>query len=278
VADESTIVQGAVDVWANWWPAEFFASMPEMAALYQRLGLQRRMSCDVDTLLEEARAAGLSRVLLSATAYERTPADHAAVARAVARAPDLLAGCASVDPREGMAAVRALRHAVEVHGFRALKLLPYLYGAPPDDRIYYPLYAACVDLAIPVLLLTGHTAVLQPSEPGRPSHLDAVALHFPELVIVAGHAGYPWTAELVSLAWKHPNVFIDTSGHRPKYMPKEIVHFMNSYGRGKVLFGTGWPLMDPAGALAEAADMPLKDHSRAAWLSGAANEIFGWGP
>ena len=131
---------------------------------------------------------------------------------------------------------------------------------------YYPLYAACVDLAIPALILTGHTAVALPNDTGRPGHLDAVALHFPDLKIVAGHAGYPWTTELIALSWKHPNLLIDTSGHRPKHFPAELVRYMNSYGRNKVLFGTGYPLMDYAGPIAEVDAMDLKPETRAAFL------------
>jgi hypothetical protein len=36
---------------------------------------------------------------------------------------------------------------------------------------------------------------------GRPiPYLDTVALEFPEMVIVGGHIGYAWTAEMISLA------------------------------------------------------------------------------
>jgi predicted TIM-barrel fold metal-dependent hydrolase len=38
-----------------------------------------------------------------------------------------------------------------------------------------------------------------------------VALDFPELTIVAGHIGYPWTQEMIAVATKHANVVIDTS-------------------------------------------------------------------
>jgi len=41
-----------------------------------------------------------------------------------------------------------------------------------------------------------------------------VALTFPELTIVAGHIGHPWTDEMIGLAWKHERVFIDTSAYR----------------------------------------------------------------
>ena len=100
-----------------------------------------------------------------------------------------------------------------------MKLLPFLYDTPPNAAIYFPLYAECIELGLPALILTGHTAIAKPNETGRPGYLDDVALHFPELTIIAGHAGFPWTDELISLSWKHQNLYIDTSGHRPKYFP-----------------------------------------------------------
>ena len=264
------------DCWANLWPAALFDAYPPMAALYRRLRMEARMALTAEDIAAEARGAGLSRVVLSATAFPGSPATNRAVAEAVATAPDLFVGCASVDPREGMTAVRELRRAVLQDGFRGLKLLPFLYGRPPDDAIYFPLYAACVDLGIPALVLTGHTAVRERSELGRPLHLDVVALHFPELRLVAGHAGYPWTEELLSLAWKHENLFIDTSGHMPKHFPPALVHFMDRHGRGKVMFGTGHPFMAYARPVAEARALGLKPESLHAFLWGAAAGVWGW--
>jgi hypothetical protein len=43
-------------------------------------------------------------------------------------------------------------------GFVGLRLVPWLWELSPTDRLYYPLYAACV----------GHTGPLRPSETGRP--------------------------------------------------------------------------------------------------------------
>ena len=99
---------------------------------------------------------------------------------------------------------------------RALRVLPWLWNLPPNDRRYYPLYAECVELGVPFCLQVGHTGPMCPSEPGRPiPYLDEVALEFPELVIVGGHIGYPWTDEMISLATKYPNVHIDTSAYKP---------------------------------------------------------------
>ena len=51
-----------------------------------------------------------------------------------------------------------------------------------------------------------------PSEVGRPIYLDQVAIDFPELTIVAGHIGYPWTDEAIAVATKHEIVLAIVGG------------------------------------------------------------------
>src|SRR2546423_3025598 len=170
------------------------------------------------------------------------------VAAAVARHPDRFVGVAAVDLHHPMDAVRELRRCVSDLGFKALRVVPWLWDLPPDDRRYYPLYAECIELGIPFCTQVGHTGPLQPSEPGRPiPYLDRVALEFPELVIVAGHIGYPWTTEMIALATKYPNVYIDTSAYKAKRYPPELVAYLQGHGRHKVLFGSNhpaWPASD----------------------------------
>ncbi|MEL7209046.1 MAG: amidohydrolase family protein, partial [Actinomycetota bacterium] len=228
-----------IDVWANHWPRRFFDAYPPMQALYERVGIEDRSRLDDEVLTAEMDQAGIVRAIVSATAVEGWPDTNQAVFERCRADPDRLAPCASVDPRRGMAAVRELRRHAEA-GAVALKVLPFLYDLPPNDAAYYPLYAACVDLGLPVLILTGHTAVLRRNEVGRPGHLDDVALHFDELTIVAGHAGHPWTDELLGLAWKHECLYLETSGHRPRHFPPALVRYLDGHGRNKVLFGSGY--------------------------------------
>jgi predicted TIM-barrel fold metal-dependent hydrolase len=49
---------------------------------------------------------------------------------------------------------------------------------------------------------------------------------------------------------------------------------MNTYGLGKVMFGTNWPQLPHAKALTQVADLPLTDAARAAFLGGAAEKVF----
>ena len=82
-------------------------------------------------------------------------------------------------------------------------------------------------------------------ETGRPiPYIDQVALDFPDLMIVCGHIGYPWTEEMIAVARKHENVYIDTSAYTAKRYPPELVDYMQSKsGRQKVMFGTNYPMI-----------------------------------
>jgi predicted TIM-barrel fold metal-dependent hydrolase len=197
------------------------------------------------------------------------------VAACVAQAPDRLVGVASVDLRRPVSAVRELRRAVNELGFRALRIVPWLWGWPPNDRHYYPLYAECVELGIPFCTQVGHTGPLRTSETGRPiPYLDDVALDFPELTIVAGHIGYPWTAEMIAVATKYENVHIDTSAYTTRRYPPELTAFLRGHGRRKVLFGTNYPMITAERALAHLADLDLDEDAEHLFLSGNAHRIF----
>jgi len=188
-------------------------------------------------------------------------------------------GIASVDLHRPMHAVRELRRAVKVLGFKGLRLLPWLWDLPPDDRRYYPLYAECIELGVPFCLQVGHTGPLATSEWGRPiPYLDRVCLDFPELVVVAGHIGYPWTEEMLSLARKYPNVYIDTSAYLPSRYPPALVEYMRSKsGRQKVLFGSNAPMLAPAACLAQVDGLGLDDAARRLFLGANAQRVFALG-
>lgn len=189
---------------------------------------------------------------------------------------DRLAGLAAVDLDRPMAAVRELRHCVEELGFKGLRVIPWLWEAPPTDRRYYPLYAACVELGVPFCTQVGHTGPLRPSETGRPiPYIDQVAIDFPELVIVCGHIGYPWTEEMVAVARKHENVYIDTSAYTARRYPQELVAYMKtSSGRHKVLFGSNYPMVTPEQALEHLDALELDAETRELFLTGNARRVF----
>lgn len=197
------------------------------------------------------------------------------VAQWIALHPSRFKGLATVDLDRPMAAVRELRRRV-AEGFVGLRVVPWLWNAPPADRRYYPLFAQCVESGVPFCTQVGHTGPLRPSETGRPiPYIDQVALDFPELVIVCGHVGYPWTEEMVAVARKHENVYIDTSAYTIRRLPDELIRFMKTgTGQRKVLFGTNYPMIAHAHALAGLDDLGLSDEARRDFLHDNAERVF----
>ena len=220
-------------------------------------------------------AAGVSRALTCAWyAPRRVMISNDEVAAFVAQAPDRLAGVGSVDIAKPMAAVREVRRCIEQLGFKAIRVLPWLWEVPPTDRRFYPVYTACCEAGVPFCTQIGHTGPLMPSEVGRPIYLDQVAIDFPELVIVGGHIGYPWTDEAIAVATKHENVYIDTSAYTAARYPKALVDYLRTNGRRKVLFGSNYPMITPAKALQGLDALGLDEATRAAFLGGNALRVY----
>ncbi len=267
----------AIDAWAQ--PAsEQLVNRSEFASLWRATGAgPRPEGIAIEELIAEMDEGQIQRAVLRAwAAPDGWIITNDEIATLVQRSPERFLGLATVDPRRPVEAVRELRRAVEELGLRGLHMLPWMWNLPPNDRHYYPLYVACVELGIPFCLQVGHTGPLRPSEPGRPiPYLDEVALAFPELTIIGGHIGYPWTEEMIALAWKYPNVYIDTSAYLPRYYPPTLRMFMNSYGQDKVLFGTNYPMLSPSRCRAQVEELGLKPEASERFLRLNAIKAFG---
>jgi len=267
-----------VDAWVQH-PNAAFLRQPIFSSLLRWRGLDSSAipeEISPEFTLDALDAANVERALVSAWWGPQGPAlPNDEVAALVRAHPGRFVGVASVDLLHPMEAVRELRRCVRELGLRALRILPWLWNLPPNDRRYYPLYAECVELGIPFCLQVGHTGPMAPSEPGRPiPYLDEVALDFPELTIVGGHVGYPWTAEMISLATKYPNVYIDTSAYKASRFPRELVEYLRGHGKKKVLFGSNFPMISPAECLAGLDALGLSDEARALFLGGNASRVF----
>ena len=226
--------------------------------------------------ISELVAQGVSKAIASAWWSPQGPLiTNDEVAAVAQRNPDRVIGIASVDLRRPMDGVRELRRCVRQYGFRGLRILPWLWGLPPDDRRYYPIYAECIELGVPFCTQVGHAGPMMPSEPGRPiPYLDHVAHEFPELVIVGGHIGVPWLGEMISLMMKHPNVYADTSAYKATRYPRELVDYMRGPGKRKVLFGTNYPMLTPGQCLEGLDDLGLNDEIKGLFLGGNAARVF----
>jgi predicted TIM-barrel fold metal-dependent hydrolase len=265
-----------VDCWAQQ-PNALFSSQPWLAPLLRWTGQPRIDSLPVEATLQAMDDAGVDRALLCAwSSPNGMLITNDEVAAHISAHPDRFSGVAAVDLGYPVDAVRELRRAVDELGFVAFRIVPWLWNLPPDDRRYYPLFAACVELGIPFCTQIGHTGPLCPSEPGRPiPYLDNVLLEFPDLAVVGGHVGYPWIDEVLSLATKYENFYIDTSAYAVHRLPPALTDYMRGRGRTRVLFGTNWPMLSPQRCLEWLDDLQLDDEARELFLGGNAARIFG---
>jgi len=240
---------------------------------------RRAMSIeDYATMLKNA---GVEKGMLRAGTNTRT-------AQVQRQYPDLFVGFAVCSPYDGMPGVREFERLVKEEGLKGLSMSPLTELIPASDRRYYPFYAKAIELGVPARVYsTMNYGTDRPYDLGHPRHLDQICMDFPELTMIAGLGGWPWVNEMVALIRRHPNLYMDTSSHRPKHFGTQgsgwemLMQFGNTLAQDKVLTGLSW-----GGAAAgpdsyetlvnEYLDLPLKDAVKEKWLYYNAARIFGF--
>jgi predicted TIM-barrel fold metal-dependent hydrolase len=270
--------------------AEAYPEIPELeryGEIYERSfaatrdDIERGWEMLIDQMDEaDVRLAVVVAEDVEGTLGKKVP--NEAIAEGIKKYPDRFRGLASVDPHKGHQAVEELEYAVRELGMIGLTLWPCFNEMYCTDRRYYPLYEKCLELGVFVVIHTSvnfsKTAGL---DLGRPVHLDQVAMDFPDLTIVASHAGWPWVLELIAVAWRHPNVFMETSAMRPKHMLKDhsgwgpLFNYGNSILADRIMFATAWPLLPFKRSIDEFRQFPLKDEVMEKWLYGNAARLLG---
>jgi len=233
-----------------------------------RMPKEMRGGVTIDQYLDKMDLAGIERSLLIAVRAgdirvpESFEIPYSRVYEICQEHPARFSGLAGIDPFRGMTGLKDLEEAVNDMGFVGAHLYPHWCELPPDHAKYYPYYAKCCELDIPIMMQVGHNLIYSrnrrlPSV-GKPIYLDQVAIDFPELKLIGIHIGIPWTEEMISMCWKHENVFTAGDAYAPKYWPEAFVHYANSYGKNKVMFGTDWPVIDPIRAVKEVEDLGFR--------------------
>ena len=301
------MANAAIDMWAPILPvpevmAHLRDNFPDLMLGYLRVFWKQQPTQEavrarvesaaqpLDRVMAAIDAAGIGRTLITgfdeASTAGKTFVPNEIVAAIAARHPDRFLPFAGADIMRGQEALRDFEQCVRVRGFRGLSLRPFMIGLPADDRHYYPFYAKCVELGVPLSIHTSAnwtTGAI--NDLGHPRHLDPVARDFPELRVIMSHAGYPWVLEAVLLAWKYEHVYLELAAHRPRYLAEPgtgwepLLRFGQSTIADKVLFGTGWFLLGrpPATILEEFRALPVKPAVMERWLSGNAERLLSSG-
>jgi uncharacterized protein len=278
----------AIDAVVNIWTDEANALRPDSNREFftGKLGVDQSTYTGIshEEMLRRMDAAGIevSFLIANKSGEMGLPSSsfipYELVAAAVKAHPDRFKGLAGVDPTQGMKGVKELERAVNDLGFIGAHWYPHWFDMPLNHARVYPFYAKCVELDIPIQMQVGQSLVYNPERrlrsTGRPILLDDVACDFPELVLIGIHVGIPWTSEMIAMAWKHPNVYIGSDAHGPKYWPQEFVHYINTYGKHKVIFGTDFPVLDFERTRKEIEDLGLRPESLKMFLRDNTARIY----
>jgi predicted TIM-barrel fold metal-dependent hydrolase len=191
--------------------------------------------------------------------------------------PDRFFPSYGANPNNGMEEVRTIRRLHEEHGLKAVTGFPsgLCPQVPLNDKKYYPIYATCVDLDIPICVTVGVPGPRLPMEPQKVEYIDEVCWFFPELKFVMRHGAEPWVDLAVKLMLKYPNLYYSTSAFAPKHYPKAIIDYANTRGADKIMYAGYFPMgLSLERIFTDMQNVPFRDHVWPKFLRENANRVF----
>jgi predicted TIM-barrel fold metal-dependent hydrolase len=262
----------AIDAWVNVNMAELGRPswLVDVERDYFKRGEDFFRNSSIDEIVAAMDRLGVEKAILTTDAEKPSP--H--VLSFTKAHPDRFALGVQLDPRRLMKATRALEAMVRCEPVVLARITPFYLDLAPDDRVYYPIYAKCIELGLPLTINSGIPGPPAPAECQNPIHLDRVCLDFPELVLVMAHGADPWWNVAIRLMLKYRNLYLKTSAYAPKYLPPELLHFMNTRGQDKVIFASDHPALSMERALGEARALPLRPGVLAKFSYANAERVF----
>ena len=255
-------------------PDEFRTITPkEKAAFYgmydEILDVYKNSTQKTQDLLSEMDLAGVTHAVVHAEYEFGEDADdlNEKVAALIRMYPDKLSGFGTVNLAD-LQPLKLLEQAkfIKASDLKGINLQPIFFDVDPLDRRLYPLYAYAAENNLIVSFHTGiHYSLKTSIIKNNPIFIDQIAVDFPSLKIIACHGGWPWIGEMLAVARRHRNVFIEFGGIDPKYIAKEnsgwdsLFDQMDNLLSKQVLFSTDWPVISMKKALESWQKTDLKE-------------------
>jgi uncharacterized protein len=223
--------------------------------------------------LREMDKYGIERAMVGMSGTSSTSEAE----RALREHPDRFFASLEVNPNLGMEGVRDLVRAYETFGVKAATAFPsgLCPQVPINDKKFYPLYAKCVELDIPICICAGVPGPRVPMMAQDVALLDEVCWFFPDLKVVTRHGCEPWTDLAVKLMLKWPNLYYSTSAFAPRHYPKAIIEYANTRGADKIMYAGYFPMgLTLERIFHEMPQVPFKDEVWPKFLRGNALRVF----
>lgn len=210
------------------------------------------------------------------TTYQAKP-NNASVIDFVNKYPEKFIGFAGVDPHKGMNGIRELNSMINEHGLKGAAIDPYLAQIYVHDAKYYPIYAKCCELDIPIVITTGPATLVPKAviDHVAPRYIDFVARDFPELKIVISHGCYPWVNEVITVVQRNKNVYMELSEYEFSPLSEAYIQAVNTMISDKVLYASAHPFVDFKTAIKNYEGLPFAEGVREKVMYKNAAQLLG---
>jgi predicted TIM-barrel fold metal-dependent hydrolase len=247
---------------------------------FERMGVDLDKSGDgEEAFLREMDENGIAVALYVGRDLESTTGwklSNDLVADVANRHPDRIIGYAGIDPRKGAKAIEEIRKSVQELGLKGVAVDPFRADMPPDDPLLYKVYEACAKEGVPVLITIGPLpSPAMPMDFGSPMGVDRVATNIPDLRIICSHGGWPFTNEMIAIAWRQQNVYFETSLYEDMPGASAWIDAANTVLMKKIFFASGYPARSFKDAMALYDSFPLSDEARACVMRENGVKFFG---
>lgn len=203
---------------------------------------------DVPTICKELRAFGMEKAVLVGRDAETTygfPSNNEELKKFVDEDPELFCAFAGLDPHKGMDAIRELQKRVTEDGFVGAATDPIYNKLPIDDRKFYPIYAKCCELDVPMVITTGPARFTQGTIASfaHPDQIDRVANDFPELRLIISHGAWPYINEMIGVAFRNKNVYVECSEYEKFPGSDAFIEAAKGILKERVVFASAHPFV-----------------------------------
>jgi predicted TIM-barrel fold metal-dependent hydrolase len=270
-----------LDAWVNLFPegfAERWGARQENAAVEELFGAGAGRSGTVEQLVAAMDEAGVDCGVLTAGLQTAERAHRHGLYAAedfldvAERHPGRFLVSAAVDrATKPVDNCRRIRELAQHDHFALVRVTPLTEQYELNHRLYYPVYATCAELGLPVSVNVGIPGPQVRSRCQDPVLLEDLLIDFPDLTVIGAHMGHPYEALLVQYMLKWPRLHLMTSAYLATYMDPGLVKFMgSSRGRGRVWFASDHPVIPMGRALEAARRLPLPPDARDEFLGTSA--------
>lgn len=241
------------------------------ATFYDNLG--KTYDGTVQTLFAEGEGIGQFLVQSVATKPEQVRHINEFIAAEVAQFPDRLYGFGALHP-QSETLTGDIAHLREL-GLHGVKLHPDIQRFRLDSKECFALCEQCEGV-LPLLLHTGDRRYSF----SNPEQLLPLLRRFPKLTVIAAHfGGYSvWDEATAQLAGRFENLWVDCSSSFFAMDDAHAKELICAYGAERVLFGTDYPMWNPAQELERFLALRLPQRDGENILYNNAARLFGLCP